>query len=303
MPKFLDAPSWYNVDGLETKANGITFVNIATLDSDRHNLYEKPDGIYVYERASYGDGELKIYVTSGVYLSIGYTPGMQPVIVQKIQCVQTHVWEYYIDGYGYASGSSGQYYSTSSGSIPMISFNDKMCSTVIRVYSNGTATVFDKVSYILNNQYGLHGSKFYAPTTGGTSGQVLISLGSTVAPGWGNLEWTKNEVQIPTTSDIDVADNLQELSFGSYKLYNHNLTVQSTTSTNNMTSFTISIMSTTYNTNVTSMTNLVNLITASAFGQYTRPIPAVGMASGKIMYGLLISTGKPIAEVLVPIFR
>lgn len=184
MPKFLDAPSWYNVDGLETKANGITFVNIATLDADRHNLYEKPDGIYVYERATYGNGELKIYVTSSVFLSISYTPGMQPVIVQKIQCAQTHVWEYYIDGYGYASGSSGQYYSTSSGSIPMISFNDKMCSSIVRVSSNGTATIFDKVSYILNNQYGLHGSKFYAPTTGGNmDGQTLVSRSGS-APVW-----------------------------------------------------------------------------------------------------------------------
>lgn len=143
---------------------------------------------------------------------------------------------------------------------------------------------------------------FYAPTGGGVPGQVLTSRGPTTAPDWGYMSWYTNEVEIES-SDVTVTDNLQELSFGTYKIYNHNLLVQSTTSISNKTRFTMSVMSTTFTTNVISTANLVNLITASGFSQYSNPIPAVGLAYGNIMYGFLISTGRIIAQVLAPTFK
>ena len=185
MPKFLDAPSWYNVDGLETKANGVVFVNVATLDETTHNLYEKPDGIYVYECTSGSGLSLKIYATNNVYLNFWCTPGMQPIVVQKIQCVQTHVWEYYIDGYSHAAAQTGSPYSTSSGAITLMSgAGSGINGSIVRVSSNGMVTIYNQLFYGLNNQYGVQNTKFYAPTTGGTSGQILTSRGTNSAPSW-----------------------------------------------------------------------------------------------------------------------
>ena len=185
MPKFLDAPSWYNIDGLETKANGVTFVNVANLDETTHNLYAKPDGTYVYECTSGTGLSLKIYVTSSVYLSFSCKAGMQPIVVQKIQCIGTHVWEYYIDGYGYALPQTNSPYSTSSGAITLMSsIGSGLNGSIVRVSSNGTVTIYNQLFYGLNNQYGLQTTKFYAPiSSGNMDGQTLVSRSGS-APVW-----------------------------------------------------------------------------------------------------------------------
>ena len=187
MPKFLDAPSWYNPDGLETKANGITFVSIQTLEDGVYNLYDKPNGIYIFECTSGVSGiETKISVTSGIYLRITAVAGMQPLIVRKIECVATHVWKYYVEGYFTPSGSDRPF-STSSGPIELESNNGAATECVIMVLSSGTAVVHNQIGYVLNGQYGIpYDTNFYAPTSAG-DGTYQVLCGGMPTPTFRSL--------------------------------------------------------------------------------------------------------------------
>ena len=183
MPKFLDAPSWYNWQGEETQGYGYKPIFFESMSSSAR-MDQLEDGDYCFTLGGSYSGPVSIimffgdtHITANVTLDSNILKNK--FVTFSVRHVQAGTWEYHFNNLSLNSHTSG----TSSYSFSF--------ATGVELYFQYYTNSDELESFYERQHYTINGGKkdplnpnsLYAPTYGGTTGAVLIS-GGEGSPSW-----------------------------------------------------------------------------------------------------------------------
>lgn len=193
MPKFLDAPSWYESgtsgNAVNAEAFAVPTYSLNT-ESAMEFLIHYPDNCDFIIYPSVQESSKSLYLDSmvGKYLTVNFEEDSQPIIIQKRT-------RYYLES---SINPTYRISYTVIGAYPNVTEpvttlgNSVECTifpgSIFSVYTNdNTNWRVNQQGVMLNGGFVKMPSiapTFYAPTTGGITGQILTSQGVTSAPSW-----------------------------------------------------------------------------------------------------------------------
>ena len=208
MPKFLDAPSWYNSSGSETIGRGEIVITTSTSNNEFQLCNDFPDDCNILFDVNHS-GSITFRISSSNTPTITVTtyPTNVPILVRKRRKSNSTypgvIYEFTNMSLQQVITSSNTFIAgVSQGQVCVLSAANPSTATSTNMWTYGNPTVGNI------NGKSLYAGPIYAPVSSGTDGYILTSNGSG-APSW-TSKFSFEMVAVPSSvwDDIDVTDTV-----------------------------------------------------------------------------------------------